>query len=92
MAIVLTRKPVDLTGWHLADQSEMLDALGYLSAQGWRGAVTFDSANNTWRLELNADQPVRQIIAVMGDWLIVDMGVRKLTDAEAAANYEELGS
>lgn len=91
MAIVLTRKPVELTAWSLTDQSAMLDALTFLSGQGWRGAVSqFEGGG--WRLELNADNPTRQVIAELGDWLVLDMGLRKLTAAECEDNYEELGS
>jgi len=88
--ITLVRKPVELVGWHLVDQSAMLDALTVLSESGWRGAITQFSGG--WRLELNADEPTRQVIAELGDWLVSDMGLRKLTDAECAANYEEAGS
>ena len=88
--ITLVRKPVELVGWHLVDQSAMLDALTVLSESGWRGAITQFSGG--WRLELNADEPTRQVIAELGDWLVSDMGLRNLTDAECAANYEEAGS
>jgi len=88
VSMTLQRKPIDLIGWHLISQADMLDALGYLSDEGWRGAVSFDSTNATWRLELNADNPIRNLIATIGDWLIDDMGLRKLTDAECADNYE----
>lgn len=88
--ITLVRKPVELVGWHLVDQSAMLDALTVLSESGWRGAITQFSGG--WRLELNADEPTRQVIAELGDWLVSDMGLRKLSAAECAENYEEVGS
>lgn len=89
--VVLTRKPVGLTAWELVDQSAMLDALTVLSADGWRGAV-LQADGGGWLLELNADSPTRQVVARVGDWLVVDMELRKLSAEECAANYEESGS
>ena len=86
MSVTLTRKPVDLTAWHLVDQAAMLDALSVLSGQGWRGSLS--PADSVWVLELNADNPVRQVIAELGDWLVLDGGLRKLSDAEITADYE----
>lgn len=86
--MAVRRKPVDLTGWQLSDQAAMLEALSALSGQGWRGAISYDPLNAVWRLELNADDPARQVQAVTGDWLVVDMGVRKLSAAEFSDNYE----
>lgn len=88
--ISLVRMPVELTAWHLVDQAAMLDALTVLSESGWRGAISQFAGG--WRLELNADEPTRQVIAELGDWLVVDMGLRKLTDSECAENYQEAGS
>lgn len=88
--LVLHRKPLDLTAWYLSDQTVMLDALTVLSADGWRGAIS--PVEDGWRLELNADNPTRQVIASIGDWLVLDMGLRKLSGAECEANYEESGS
>lgn len=88
MSVTLTRKPTPITAWHLSDQTEMLDALSALADAGWRGALA--PVGEGWRLELNADNPTRQIIAEVGDWLINDAGwLRKLSDAEVAADYEE---
>ena len=86
MSLIVTRKPVDLTAWHLTDQASMLDALTVLSGQGWRG--TLSPLESGWRLELNADDPVRQVMAAVGDWLVLDGGLRKLSEAEVAADYE----
>jgi hypothetical protein len=87
MSVTVTRKPVDLTAWHLVDQAAMLDALGVLSADGWRGSLS--PVDDAWRLEMNADDPVRQIIAQLGDWLVMDGGwLRKLSAVEITANYE----
>ena len=89
--IVVTRRAVELDAWFLVDQAAMLDALTSLSSQGWRGAVLQSDAGG-WTLELNADAPARQVVASLGDWLVVDMGLRKLSAAECEANYEESGS
>ena len=89
--IVVTRKAVQLDAWNLVDQAAMLDALTALSSQGWRGAL-LQSDSGGWTLELNADSPTRQVVASVGDWLVVDMGLRKLSAAECDANYEESGS
>ena len=86
MSVTVTRKPVELTAWHLVNQATMLDALSVLSGQGWRGSLS--PADSVWVLELNADDPVRQVIAQLGDWLIMDGGLRKLSDTEVAADYE----
>ena len=90
--IELQRKSASVQGWNLTNQTEMLDALSHLSGSGWRGAISFNSVSATWRLELNADSPTRQIIADTGDWLVLDVGLRKLTSAEVEANYEVEGS
>jgi hypothetical protein len=89
MAITLRRKPVDIDGWHLTGPADMMAAFTDLSAHGWRGGISADE-NGTLRLELNADNPQRQITAEIGDYLIDDMGLRLLTSAEAAANYDEV--
>lgn len=88
MSQTLTRKPVPITAWHLSDQSEMLAALGDLSAAGWRGAIS-RQPDASWRIELNADNPTRQVIAVTGDWIVDDFGLRTLTAAELAEHYDE---
>ena len=89
MAVLLTRKPIPLTTWHLAEPSDMIAALTTLIAQGWRGGVTCDETGTTWRLEVNIDNPTRQISASLGDWLVDDMGMRLLTATEVADNYTE---
>jgi len=86
MSVIVTRKPVDLTAWHLVDQAAMLDALSVLSGDGWRGSLS--PVDASWVLELNADNPTRQVIADLGEWLVLDGGLRKLSDAEVAADYE----
>jgi hypothetical protein len=86
MSVTVIRKPVELTAWHLTSQADMLDALSVLSSDGWRGSLSpFDGG---WRLELNADDPIRQVIAELGDWLVLDGGLRKLSDAEITSDYE----
>ena len=84
--MLLQRKPVELTAWHLSDQSDMVAALTALQEQGWRGGISY---SNAWRLELNSDSD-DQIIATIGDWLILDMGLRKMSTAECSANYDEV--
>ena len=86
MSVSVTRKPVSLTAWHLVDQAAMLDALSVLSGQGWRGSLS--PVDASWVLELNADDPIRQVIADVGDWLVLDGGLRKLSSAEVIADYE----
>ena len=88
MSVQLQRKPIALTAWHLVDQAAMLAALGDLSAAGWRGGITM--VGGAWRIELNADNPTRQVVAESGDWLVDDFGLRKLTAAECADNYDEV--
>jgi len=88
MAITLRRKQDDLPAWHLVNQADMMTAFTDLQADGWRGAITCDETGSVWRLELNADAPVRQIIATLGDWLIDDMGWRLVTAEECATNYD----
>jgi hypothetical protein len=86
--IVLRRRDVDLQAWHLIDLSAMAEAFSVLTAEGWRGGISSDQ-NGDLRLELNRDD-ADQIIAAVGDWLILDMGVRLLTDEECAENYDEV--
>jgi len=86
MSVIVTRKPVDLTAWHLVDQAAMLDALSVLSGDSWRGSLS--PLESGWQLELNADNPTRQVIAELGDWLVLDGGLRKLSAAEVTADYE----
>lgn len=88
MPVSLNRKPVPLTAWQLTDQAQMLDALSFLSGQGWRGAISFNPNSEEWRLELNADNPDRHLVANSGEWLVVDMGLRLLSDSEFNDNYE----
>jgi hypothetical protein len=39
---------------------------------------------------MNIDDPVQQVVAEIGDWLVVDGGVRLLSGAEVEASYEEV--
>jgi hypothetical protein len=86
--IELVRKPTPLTAFELVDQAAMLEALTFLAADGWRGALS--QSDDGWRLEMNIDDPVQQVVAVMGQWLVVDGGVRLLSGAEVSASYEEV--
>jgi hypothetical protein len=84
--IELVRKPTPLTAFELVDQAAMLEALTFLAAEGWRGALSPE--DGVWVLELNADNPTRQVIADLGEWLVLDGGLRKLSAAEVDADYE----
>jgi hypothetical protein len=84
--IELVRKPTPLTAFELVDQAAMLEALTFLAGLGWRGALSPE--DGVWVLELNADNPTRQVIADVGEWLVLDGGLRKLSAAEIEADYE----
>ena len=86
--IELVRKPVPLPAFELVDQAAMLEALTFLAGEGWRGALS--QSDDGWSLEMNIDDPVRQVVAGVGDWLVVDGGVRLLSAAEVEASYEEV--
>jgi hypothetical protein len=86
----LRRKPVDLAAWHLTDLTQMAAAFTVLTADGWRGGISSDQ-NGSLRLELNRDSPREQIIGGIGDWLVLDMGLRLISAAECADNYDEVG-
>jgi hypothetical protein len=86
--IELVRKPLPLTAFDLVDEAAMLEALTYLAGVGWRGALS--QGDDGWRLEMNIDDPVQQVVAEIGDWLVVDGGVRLLSAAEVSASYEEV--
>ena len=86
--IELVRKPVPLTAFELVDQAAMLEALTFRAAEGWRGALS--QSDDGWSLEMNIDEPARQVVAGLGDWLVVDGGVRLLSAVEVAASYEEV--
>ena len=82
--IELVRKPVPLTAFELVDQAAMLEALTFLAGEGWRGALS--QSDDGWSLEMNIDDPVQQVSASVGDWLVVDGGVRLLSAAEVDAS------
>jgi hypothetical protein len=86
--IELVRKPTPLTAFELVDQAAMLEALTFLAGEGWRGALS--QSDDGWSLEMNIDDPVQQVSASVGDWLVVDGGVRLLSAAEVEASYEEI--
>ncbi|WP_293308901.1 hypothetical protein [Mycolicibacterium sp.] len=88
MAIQLQRKPDPLEAWHLSDEMKMYEAYLAAKALGWRGAIAGDGPSS--RLELHADNPDRSLIAEMGDWLVLDVDLRRITDAQRAANYDEV--
>jgi hypothetical protein len=86
--IELVRKPVPLTAFELVDQAAMLEALTFLAGEGWRGALS--QSDDGWSLEMNIDDPAQQVVAVVGDWLVVDGWVRLLSAVEVEASYEEV--
>ena len=86
--IELVRKPVPLPAFELVDQAAMLEALTFLAGEGWRGALS--QSDDGWRLEMKIDDPVQQVSAGVGDWLVVDGGVRLLSGVEVEASYEEV--
>ena len=86
--IELVRKPVPLTAFELVDQAAMLEALTFLAGEGWRGALS--QSDDGWSLEMNIDEPAQQVVAGVGDWLVVDGGVRLLSAVEVEASYEEV--
>jgi hypothetical protein len=86
--IELVRKPVPLPAFELVDQAAMLEALTFLAADGWRGALS--QSDDGWRLEMNIDDPVQQVVAGVGQWLVVDGGVRLLSGVEVSASYDEV--
>ena len=86
--IELVRKPVPLPAFELVDQAAMLEALTFLAGEGWRGALS--QSDDGWSLEMNIDDPVQQVSASVGDWLVVDGGVRLLSAAEVDASYDEV--
>ena len=86
--IELVRKPVPLTAFELVDQAAMLEALTVLAGEGWRGALS--QSDDGWSLEMNIDEPAQQVVAGVGDWLVVDGGVRLLSAVEVEASYEEV--
>lgn len=88
--ITVQHKPTPLTAWQLTDQSIMLECLSYLTGLGWRGGINYNAVTDSWRIELNADDPIRQVTAETGDWLVLDVGLRKLTDQEFSDNYDEV--
>jgi hypothetical protein len=86
--IELVRKPTPLTAFELVDEAAMLEALTFLAADGWRGALS--QSDDGWRLEMNIDDPVQQVVAGIGQWLVVDGNVRLLSGAEVSASYDEV--
>jgi hypothetical protein len=89
--IQLVRKPVPLAAFKLVDQADMLEALTFLADEGWRGALS--QSDDGWSLEINIDEPARQVSAEVGDWLVFDGGLlRKMSDADVAASYDEVES
>lgn len=101
-SVPLQRKQEPLHSWHLVDamdaaagrvvmaQEKMFDVIQTLAPQGWRGALNCDP-DGTFKVELNADNPTRQIIARTGDRLVVDFdGIKLISDAVADEFFEDV--
>lgn len=87
--IHLIRKPVELPAFRLETDADVFDAYRELLSQGWRGQISADeTSGGGMRLEANADNPTRQIVAKIGDVLVDDLGWRLLTTSQADANYD----
>lgn len=83
----LRRKPVDLPAWHLTDMTQMAAAFTALTVEGWRGGINADQYGEL-RLEVNRDNPSQQIVAHIGDWLVLDIELRRLTASQFDDHYE----
>lgn len=89
--INLRRNDVDLPSWHLEGIADMAEALDWLKAHGYRGALSQQESGG-WKIELNTgNQP--PVTASIGDWLVWDMGLRHITasDGDAAEGYHTGG-
>lgn len=84
MSETFRRKQIDLPGWELDSKAQMLEAFGDLMDDGWRGGV--NPLGDNYRLEISKGD--QTITADIGDRLVNDLGVRKLTAEECAANYD----
>lgn len=83
-----TRTAENLPTWQLTDFAAIAAALEALSILGWRGQPKYDPNSQTWKLELNIDDPTQQVNATTGDYLVLDYTLRALSPAEyAAAGY-----
>jgi len=91
-----TQEP--LASWHLVDaehdgvgrvvtaQEKMFDVIAAVTPEGWRGVVVC-LPDGTAKLELNADNPIRQVIARSGDLLVIDFDGLKVITAEQASEF-----
>lgn len=84
MSEMLQRKQTEHPAWHLADKVAMIGAFSDLMEDGWRGGV--NPLGDGYRLELNRGD--QNMTADIGDWLVDDYGLRKITAEERAANYD----
>ncbi|SBS73765.1 hypothetical protein MHPYR_180045 [uncultured Mycobacterium sp.] len=88
MSETLQRKPTQHQSWPLTDIAKMMDAWSVLMADGWRGGV--NPLGDSFRLEVHKGDS--DIIADIGEWLVDDYGLRKITADERAANYDVVES
>lgn len=84
MSETLQRKPTQHQAWLLDSKNAMLEAFGDLMDDGWRGGV--NPLGDSYRLEISKGDCT--ITADLGDWLLDDYGLRKITADERAANYD----
>lgn len=84
MPETLQHKQTEHSGWELDSKTAMLEAFGDLMDDGWRGGV--NPLGDSYRLEISKGD--QTIVADIGDWLVDDYGLRKVTADERAANYE----
>lgn len=98
------RTTEDRPYWHLVDahnatldrvvstQEKMFDVIQTLTPEGWRGSVSCQP-DATCRLELNADNPIRQVIASTGDRLVIDFdGLKLISEDQAEEFFTEGGA
>lgn len=83
----LIRKPDQLDAFNFNQPSVIMEAYSYFLANGWRGRIEADESG-VLHIELNADNPTRQIIASIGDIIVDDSGWRKITQSEFESNYD----
>lgn len=85
MSMTITRKTIAGKGWPLRTPEDMFAALGELTGQGWTGAVTIEASG--WKLRLSADGK-QTVNATTGEWLVQDGGLKAMSAAEFADDYD----
>lgn len=100
----LERTQEVLVSWHLVDahddalgrvvsvQEKMFDVMSTMTAEGWRCNIA-SMPDGSAKIELNADTPTRQVVAVTGDRLVIDFdGLKKISAEQAAEFFTEAGA